>query len=382
MGWIEDYMEYARNNEAPDQFHWWTSLAVLGATLRRNVVFRKGSFKIFPNPWILIVAPSGTKKSTALELGFNLLSKMDNIRILPNKFTPEVLLRSLARPERGSDVIESQAVLYSSEFGVVLDRKHYNEGLTQLLLDLWDSRDQWRCETVGGGIITLRNIAIVLLAAIADDIFRESMPELALRSGFLARLILVTGKDEGKIEAFPWTDENLEAELLSQLYELSMIRGEMGFEDGAEEWYITWYMKHKARIRTGISEAMKAYYERKPRHLLQVAMLCAISQKKRPVYTVRSFEEAAERLDALEPGMEALLNAISAPPFARIQARILEQIKATKLISHKELLKKNMSHIADPAMFKKAMMQLLETGMLDVMRDKRGTIYYRMKGGR
>lgn len=380
MSWVEHYVEWAENNEVPASFHWWTGIAVLGATLRRNTRFVRGKFRVFPNPWVLIVAPSGAKKSTALNLGHNILSKMDHVKILPNRFTPEVLLRSLGKKGEGEANIESQATLLTTEFGVVLDKKHYNEGLTQLLLDLWDCRDDWKGETITGGVVQLRNIAVTLLACVADDIFKESMPELALKSGFLARMLIVTGKDEGKVEAFPWTDDIKEEEVLSELYTISLLKGDMVLSPKVQDWYVSWYMKHKYRLRSLTNERFRAYYERKPQHLLQIGMLCSISRHKRLEYTIEGFEEAEKNMEDLETGMERLFEAIEASPLGKSQIRIIEQIrKSGGKISHKDLLKKNYNFMAEPTLFKKIMTHLLETGMLGVMKNKKGEIVYEIK---
>lgn len=380
MGWLELYVDYAKNNEAPEKFHWWTGVAILGAAMRRNIVFKRGRFRVFPNPWVLVVAPSGAKKSTALDIGYNILSKIEHVKMLPNRFTPEVLLRSLAKKGEGEANVESQAILLTTEFGVVLDRKHYNEGLTQLLLDLWDCRDDWNAETVTGGVVHLRNIAITLLACVADDIFKESMPELALKSGFLARMLVVTGKDEGRIEAFPWTDDGKEEEIINDLYALSLIKGDMKFGKKAEDWYIAWYIKHKSKLRGTVSDRMRAYYERKPKHMLQVGMLCSLSATGMAEFSVAGFEEAEERLEDLESGMESLFEAIQASPLGKSQMRIIDQIKKSGgRISHRDLLKQNYNFMSDPTLFKKIMTHLLETGMVGVMKNKRGEILYEIK---
>ncbi len=379
MSWIEDYVDYAKNNEVPEHFHWWTGLTILGAALRRNVTYKRGRFRIFPNIWIIIVSPAGCKKTTALDMGYNILSKLDNVKLLPDRFTPEILCRSLGKKEEDGR-IESQAVLYAPELGVMLDKKHFNEGLIQLLLRFWDCPEDWTYETITGGSVPLKNVAITLMGAVADDIFKESMPEMVLKSGFLSRVLVITGKDEGKVEPFPWTDDIVETDIITSLYELSLLKGEMIFGSKAQEWYVNWYIRHKSKLRNTIEDKIRAYYERKPKYLFQIGMLCSISKYKRLEFTIDGFEQAEEKLNSLEPGLIDLCQAIDATPLGKNQIRILEQMrKRGGRITHIDLLKKNYNLMTEPTLFKRIMTHLLETGVIKVGRLKNGELVYELK---
>lgn len=367
-------MEYAKNNEAPTHFHWWAGIGILGASLRRNVVFARGSFKIFPNPWLLVVAPSGTKKTTAWDMGYNILSKLDHVKILSERITPEAIVKFLAKPEEDGKV-ESQGVIYAPEFGTFLDKRHFNEGLVPLLLRLADCRDHWSAETATGGKIELKNIAVTLLGAMADDLFKEAIPAQALKSGFLARMLVITGKDEGKCEPFPWTDDNLESEVLSSLYELTLLRGDMVFSSKSQDWYISWYLKHKANLRSMSDSRLRAYYERKPIHLLKIAMLTSIAKNKRLEYTIDGLEQAHKAIEQLEKGLLELSEAIDATPLGKTQIRILEQIKKGKKVRHTDLAKRNANLMSDPLLFKKIMTHLMETGHIKAYKIKSDIMY-------
>ena len=100
-GWLGAYLDYSQGNEAPGAFHFWTGVALLGAACKRNVYMDMGSYFIYPNQYILIIAPSGGKKSSSLAIGNNLLETLnlmledrgvheaDRIRISPKKVAPE-----------------------------------------------------------------------------------------------------------------------------------------------------------------------------------------------------------------------------------------------------------------------------------------------------
>lgn len=382
MGWIEKYIEYAKNNEALPQFHLWTGLAVLGAVLRRNVEFSKGYYKVFPNLWVLIVAPSGMKKTTATSIGVSLLTKMDNVKILADKSSPEELAYSLSERENPNDP-EAQGVIFAPELANFMDRRSHNDGLVQLLLRLADCPDSWLYATRSGGKVPLKNVAVTVLAATANDLLYDCIPPLALKSGFLARFICVDGEGEPGIVPFSWKDASLESELLNELHTISLLKGQMRLPVKAQEWYVAWYFRHKARIAEEPLHRLRAYFERKPDYLLRIAMIFAISETKVLEFTVRSFELAEKALTLLEPGLERIYSSVDATLMGKEQKKLLEMIQhAGGRITHSELLRKSHTALSDSTNFKRLLQVLIESRQIVMSRKGQELIYTYGKIGR
>ena len=57
-GWLENYLKYTSAQESPDAFHLWTGLSVLAGALQRRVYFKQGYFRVFPNLYIVLCAPT------------------------------------------------------------------------------------------------------------------------------------------------------------------------------------------------------------------------------------------------------------------------------------------------------------------------------------
>src|SRR3990167_8538490 len=69
MGWIEKYMQYTANQQAPDQFHFWCAVSALAAVLGRRVWMHRGYYSLFPNHYIILIGISALcTKSTAIRL--------------------------------------------------------------------------------------------------------------------------------------------------------------------------------------------------------------------------------------------------------------------------------------------------------------------------
>ncbi len=376
MNWIEQYVEYAKNNEAAPDLHFWTGLTVLGAALRRNVYLERAYYKIFPTLWTLVVAPSGTKKTVAVSIGYNILSKLDEyVRILPDKGSPEGLADALAeRLQDGS--IESQGLIYAPELANFMDKRSHNEGLVNFLLRLSDCPDKWSYRTRGQGLLNLRNVGVCFLGATANDLLYESIPALALKSGFLARFICVSQEPQTSVVPFLWKDPQLESEVINGLFRLSILQGEMKLPSKAKEWYIGWYWEHKAKIAQTSGSKLRAYLERKPDHLLRVALILSVAKHARLEYTIDAFEESAKRLDNLEDGLAVIYEEIDASPTGKDQMRILEQIKrAGGTMTHTELIRKNYAVMDSTKLHE--LVQVLLKGRMIVLKKgpKGGSIY-------
>lgn len=383
MSWLDNYVEYAKNNEATERLHWWTAVTILGAALRRNVSFSKGYYKVFPSMWTMVIAPSGTKKTTAIQIGYNLLSKLEHVRLLPDKGSPEGIALSLSEPELEGGEIESQGIIYAPELSNFMDKRHHNEGLVSFLLRLSDCPDTWKYRTRQGGFISLRNVAVTFLAATADDLLYEAIPPLALKSGFLARFVCITSSTADTFVPFPWKDPKLESDVLNELYELSLLKGDMVLNQKAQEWYIAWYFRHKAQISATAGTKLRAYFERKPDHLLRTAMLTSIARLKRLEYTVETFEEALKRLDEAEQGLPSIYSEIDASATGKDQTTILRQIDAAGgELFHDKIVQLNLKTM-DITNLKKLMQGLIEGKYIKPERLKDGTIIYRrIKGGK
>src|SRR3990172_632309 len=97
-GWLKSYLKYTEDHEGPEEFHFWVAVSVLGGAVRRNVYFDKDFYKVFPNTFIVLVAPAGRcRKSTCIDIGVWFLRRIDTVHVISEKITPEALAQALGR---------------------------------------------------------------------------------------------------------------------------------------------------------------------------------------------------------------------------------------------------------------------------------------------
>lgn len=379
MSWMSLYMEYSANNESPKDFHWWTGLATLGATLGTNVYYAKGHYRVYPSLWIILIGSSGSGKTTSLSLGYNLLSKLDTIRMLPDRGSAEAITRDLGDTRHGPDAC---GVIHAPELATFLDKREHNRAIVTLLLRLGDFPNRYIYHTLSGGRVTLNNIAVTFLGATTSELLSDCVPPIAMKTGFLARFLCIGAiKDPSEVVPIDWMDERKETEAINVLYEASLLRGPFSMRREASDWYVTWYLKHKTAMRQESSERIKAYLERKPGYMLRVAMLLSVSVNMILEITQNSLEEAAEKLDEVESKLQDLYNEIELTDIGKEQTLILAQLRVSKGgITHGDLLKRNSLTLKDPINFKRLMSLLVESKQVLVYRTKGGEILYRLGG--
>ena len=119
--WLDAYMEYTSNSEPPTLFRKWTGISVIAAALQRKCYVDWGMLTFYPNLYIILVGPSGTRKGTAMYPGQDLLREL-GIPLAADATTLQALIRRLKEtnntqinPDTGVPVFHSSMTIFSKE---------------------------------------------------------------------------------------------------------------------------------------------------------------------------------------------------------------------------------------------------------------------------
>ena len=109
--------------------------------------------------------------------------------------------------------------------------------------------------------------------------------------------------------------------------------GEVRMSEGGKEWYKEWY-KGLREMKTG-SPRLILYYNRKPIHLLRLAMLMRLPMK---VLNVRDLEAAAKLLDWVELPLADVYKVIGMSKAGEMTRAVLDSLKSMGgRVAYKEL---------------------------------------------
>lgn len=332
-GWIENYLDYTKLQESPIEFHFWVALCLIGATLKRSVWFDKQEYyQVFPSLFVILVAVSGRcKKSTAIRLGLKLLKDVNYVNVLPEKATPEALLDSISCKKKVGQTIvtETYAMIGASELEFFLGRQAYNEGLIPMLTELADCPPKMDYRTRSKGTILLKEPGITFLGGTTKEGLENSVPASSFGQGFFSRILFIHKGDSPRCNSMmePAKEDRYSFELLKEeLRQIEKVSGQFVASPDGVEWYNEFYAKNK--FERPLDKNMCGYFERKPDHLIKLAMIMAVAEGKPMILTADIFERSKFILDQAEQPMPDAFITVGASPSGQNSTRLLSVIKA------------------------------------------------------
>lgn len=356
-GFLREYYEYTIKTEPPTVFHFVAALTVLGATLERRVYFDKGVYRVYPAIAAVLIAPTGKCRKTSATNTALKLGREVGLRVLSDKLTPEALIEGL------SGKTDATGLVYAPELAVFLGRQKYLEGMVPLLTTLFDAPDFWSSRTIGRGDSQLVNVALSFLAASTLEWLVEALPREAFSGGFMSRLLFVVQQDTDRTFALPERGRGYQWEALREaLEDLKELSGEVILEPEARVWYLKWYnTHHKTPV---FDDKFAGYHERKPDHMLRIALLIRISISRGLTIRTRDLERALKILDWLEELLPSVFDGVSSSPQGADHQRIIGILqKHGGSLPHSVLLRKN-QHIMNARRFNEAIYTLTESEMI------------------
>ncbi|MEM2125005.1 MAG: DUF3987 domain-containing protein [Candidatus Methanosuratincola sp.] len=347
-GFVKTYVDYAHNQESPPLFHKWVALSTIACVIGRRVWMSSGGneegyYTIYPNLYLLLVSPSGVgRKSTAIELGFDLIEKSGiQLNIIKGKITPAKLMEKLVQAEMTNEKGLAEVVVFSSEFRVFTKGIMVESSLIEDLTHLYDcKRHSW--ETKHEGTYVIEKPCVNLLAASTPEWLTGGTAGDIMSGGLGSRLTPVaTTTLWKKIAWAKKTRDEMEKEewLVHDLAEIRKLEGQFYITPEAErvfeEWYVTAdeYRNHDPRL--------DAYYNKKHDQVRKVAMLLSLSQNDDLAVNERHVQAALMLFKELEKTITYAYSSVSWGESGKFNEKVLLKIKemGERGITHSELMR-------------------------------------------
>lgn len=300
--WLEAYLVLTNDTESPEEYHRWTALSIIAGAVRRKVFFDMGHFLLYPNMYIVLVGPAGRcKKSTAMRIGRGMLSEINGVNFTTDSITRERMILDLAQCFVDG---HSSMTAYSSEFASLLTSSGMD--MVVFLTDIFDSPSEWSHRTKTGGTNKIKAPYLNLMGATTPDWIAKAMPLDTVGIGLTSRIIFVY-QDTPRVR--PWRpkltpeQKRLRELLVEDLQAMSLLSGEYEIADDADEFYNTWYTSRIEKPNPTGDPRLNGYYERKPIHLLKIAMIIAASRRDELLITHSDMELALSLFEEVEERM-------------------------------------------------------------------------------
>lgn len=190
---VDEYIEWAKSiGDAAWQYHQASAFVCLSSLLAGYIKLPTSYGTMIPNLWFMILADTTlTRKTTAMDLGIDILSEIDTDAILATDGSVEGLYTALAaRPGRPS-------VFLRDEFSGFLDsmiKKEYMAGTAESLTKLYDGKLQKR--VLRKETIEVKNPVLILYAGGIKTRVLQLLNYEHVASGFLPRFIFITAESD------------------------------------------------------------------------------------------------------------------------------------------------------------------------------------------
>jgi hypothetical protein len=384
--WLKAYMQYTRDSESPDAFHFWTGVSTVAGALRRRVWIDMRKFQWTPNFYIILVGPPGVAaKSTSLRNGMRLLEQVEGIKFGPQSMTWQALTQVLEESmeytkyldEKGEEqaIPNSSVTITVAELGTFF--KTDDNVMMDVLVSMWDGQlENWGHKTKTTGQTEIKNPWLNMIGCTTPSWIQNNFPEHMIGGGLTSRIVFVYGDAKRHLVAYP--DEvikgeeyrELENKLVEDLQQIASLAGPYKLSAAARTWGRKWYETlWTSRPLHMASDRYSGYISRKQTHIHKLSIILAAAKRDEKVIEKEDLEEANELLTSVEPHMIKVFEAVGVVDEAKHVAEITAFVRVHKWLTSNDLWRM-CANVMREYDFKTALRIALQGGILEI--EQRG----------
>ena len=336
MDWLNCYNQYTKDQEAASLFQLWVGISTVASVLERKVWFKLMSDLIYPNMFIILVAPPAGRKGACMSMGSRLLDNIDGINRSSEKITPEAIIKRMALCNKDFWIDNKQyehcsLTTISKELASIGGRDI--EGMFELLCDLYDSHHHktWANETVGRDKDYIVGPWLNLIGGTTPLFFHKPEVQAGIGSGFLSRCILLWAEEirfrRSYIQDMP-QHLKLQEKLIAGLYTIYEMKGEFTLTKNAKSIFDAWY--NNLPKRQNVLDQLVAYHERKQMHIIKLCMVLTAAKKQDLIITTEILNTAFSYLEMAEHFMPRVFSGMGKSINTEDIATVLLQLEQSK----------------------------------------------------
>jgi hypothetical protein len=240
----------------------------------------------------------------------------------------------LDHDETRATLSHSSLTIISPEFSVFLNE---DPKMLPMLCDWYDCRSSFEYSTMKRGEETVVNVWVHMLGATTPTSLQRTLPPEAFGTGLASRTIFVYQANKEKIVIFPGGSQEDRYKLLTDLEQISVLRGPFGYGEDFINLYTEWYMDSEENPPFH-EDKLLGYIQRRQTQLFKLCMICCAARTNDMTITAQDFTRAKEILEWTEKFMPQTFVGIGSNPLGGIQARVMSVLLAKKKISAHELM--------------------------------------------
>ena len=370
--WLNAYEEYTEDWEPPKVFNRWVGLLVLSAATQRRVWLQDANNQIWPNLFVVLVAPSGVGKTSAMREGIPFIeASLGPKHISPSKITAAQFAKQFGKAQKQDNAlgVYTPYMVWAEEFPSFLGNDAYKTGMIADLTTLYDCPSRWIKETKGNGIDDLVLPYLCLGAGTTAQGIFDVLPPGTVTQGFTARIIFIHANyNEKRVVEKPWTDKHikLNAMLLNDIRYIAQLTGPAKMSDIARTLWTDYYMHRPQADQEFADSRLQGYAARKPFYAKKIALLLSVSEGDSLVIEAEHVERALEMIGEVDASLKRVYEDIAPTQVIQSYAKIIRKLRVAPnhTLSHSQL-QRCFSYTLEKKAFDEAITALLEMGLIE-----------------
>lgn len=319
--WIDSFSSLFGSSGAPELFRKWAGLATVAGVMERRFFVDVGRGPLYPNMYIVLVAPPGIGKtvltSEVWKLWYELSTgNADGMHVAPPSMTAASVIDSLRDADRKfyspSTPLEplryNSLAICSNELGTLLPA--YDPEMMNRLTDIYDGHPYAERRRTKDLNFKIERPQINFLAATTPVHLSNSMPEGAWDQGFLSRTMMIFSAERNILPLFNKRDDAtvLRKELQNDLRHIFSLAGEIKFSEPAAAAISAW---HDAGGPPAPDHPrLSNYTTRRTAHLLKLCMISSLAVRDTLIIELDDFNVALNWLLEAEMLMPDIFKAM------------------------------------------------------------------------
>lgn len=387
---LQKYLQYVKQTESPKIMHLWSAISGASACMGRHVCLPFGIGDIYPNMFVLLVGPPGTRKSQAIKYSSSIIKEVTGVRFAPDdtggqrqgliaamegrltldSYDQEMdLLNNAANIDSLTSVGElqintanasdsSHMFVCASEFGTFMSDGNVN--MTRFLNKVWDGEDyDYKLKTEQR---VLKDPLMTIIGGTTTSDIARILPVESIGQGFMSRWVLAFAPQKAKKVARPFLDPTLRKELGKTFAWLFYdMRGKMEESTQAANMLNDIYLNEEVSMQ----DSRFIYYtERRHTHLQKLAMVLTAMRHSYIIET-QDVEEAVAILSATEEFMPEALGEFGLSPVGAAKQKMVEFLQQTNEPISSKVLWSYMSRDMKITDYKMALADLINADKIE-----------------
>lgn len=340
MSFLKSYRDYTSGNEAHPTYHTFAALIALSTIIGRRVWIDQGIFTIVPNLYVVLVGPSGNRKTTAMTPAKHLIREL-KLPFSAESVTKEKLVLDVKDTERliaGLPPEYKKFEMYAPMTCIVTELSEFlgggGLGMINFLVTIYD-QDYYDIRTKNKGDTSITGPYLCLLACTTPDWITIYLKQDIISGGFSRRAIFVYESTKGAPIPRPtMTPLMLTAwqEMLSYAHELMKVKGPMIWGPGLTEFYDTWYIRNQASVPS--NPMLLGYFESKHIQALKIATLVSLSEGFDRVIKIAHFQFALDLLGLAEANMGRVFAGMGRNELHPVANKVLDMLSKQPTVDY------------------------------------------------